>query len=62
MNTLGAEDQNDGLSSGKIDRLLIQLKLAQRDMFQSISIRGGSVRQTVRRFHMSEGAVGVAPQ
>jgi hypothetical protein len=49
-------------SSAEIDRLLIQLKSEQRDMFQSISIRGGRVRQTVRRFHMSEGAVGVALQ
>jgi DNA-directed RNA polymerase specialized sigma24 family protein len=62
MDTLGVEDQNDGLPSGEIDRLLIQLKSEQRDMFQSFSIRGGSVRQTVRRFHTSEGAVGVALQ
>jgi RNA polymerase sigma factor (sigma-70 family) len=60
MDTLGVEDQNDDLSDREIDRLLIQLKAEQRDIIQSISIKGSSVRETADRLHMSEGAVRVA--
>jgi RNA polymerase sigma factor (sigma-70 family) len=60
MNTLGVEDQNDGLSSREIDSLLTRLKSQQREIVQSICINGGSVRETADRLHMSEGAVRVA--
>lgn len=60
MNTLGAEDQDDGLSNWEIDGLLKCLKSRQREIVQSISINGSSVRETADRLHISEGAVRVA--
>lgn len=60
MNTLGTEDQDDGPSSWEIDRLLGCLKSRQREIVQSISINGSTVRETADRLHMSEGAVRVA--
>jgi RNA polymerase sigma factor (sigma-70 family) len=60
MNTLGAEDQNDGLSSWEIDGLLGCLKSRQREIVQSISINGSSVTETANRLRMTEGAVRVA--
>jgi RNA polymerase sigma-70 factor (ECF subfamily) len=60
IDTLGIEDQNADVSHREIDRLLMQLKRQQREIVQSISIDGSSVRQTADKLHMSEGAVRVA--
>jgi RNA polymerase sigma-70 factor (ECF subfamily) len=63
IDTLGAEDGADGVdgvSLGEIDGLLCQLKMQQREIVKSISINGGSVRETADRLQMTEGAVRVA--
>lgn len=58
--TLGAEEKDDGLSAHEMDRLLSKLKTQHREIVQSISIKGNSVRETAARLDMSEGAVRVA--
>jgi RNA polymerase sigma factor (sigma-70 family) len=60
MDTLGVEDQSDSLSQREIDGLLAQLKTQQREIVQSIAIKGNSLRETADRLHMTEGAVRVA--
>ena len=60
MDTLGIEHEDAHVSHREIDRLLMQLKRQQREIVQSISIDGGSVRETADKLHMSEGAVRVA--
>ena len=60
IETLGAEDQGDGATSGEIDGLLARLKVRQREIVKSISINGSSVRETADRLQMTEGAVRVA--
>jgi RNA polymerase sigma factor (sigma-70 family) len=60
IDTLGAEDDARDASPREIDSLLSQLNVRQRDIVKSISVNGGSVRETADRLHMSEGAVRVA--
>jgi DNA-directed RNA polymerase specialized sigma24 family protein len=43
-----------------IDALLAQLRPQQREIVQSLSINGSSIRQTADRLKMTEGAVRVA--
>jgi RNA polymerase sigma factor (sigma-70 family) len=60
MDTLGEEDCADGLFPGEIDVLLMKLIGHQREIVQSISINGCSVRETAAKLNMTEGAVRVA--
>jgi len=60
VETLQAEEQTDDLDHLDIERLLARLKEPQRDIVQSISVRGTSIRDTAARLNMSEGAVRVA--
>jgi RNA polymerase sigma factor (sigma-70 family) len=60
IDTLRAEDQSDDLLPAEIDGLLRRLKPQQRDIVQSISLRGSSIRETASRLDMTEGAVRVA--
>jgi RNA polymerase sigma factor (sigma-70 family) len=57
---LPAEEQPDGLEHQDIERMLRHLKKQQREIVQSISVNGMSVRETARRLQMTEGAVRVA--
>lgn len=60
MDHLQADEQKQDIGAHEIDALLGQLKLAQRDIVQSISINGDSIRETASRLKMSEGAVRVS--
>jgi RNA polymerase sigma factor (sigma-70 family) len=60
IETLEAKEQADDLDHVDIERLLARLKEPQRDIVQSISVRGASIRDTASRLEMSEGAVRVA--
>ena len=60
VETLGAKEKDDGLSAREIDVLLSNLKMQHREIVQSISINGHSVRETAARLEMNEGAVRVA--
>jgi RNA polymerase sigma factor (sigma-70 family) len=59
IDTLEAEERADNLEHRDIERLLGRLKEQQRDIVQSISVNGTSVRETADRLKMSEGAVRV---
>ena len=58
--SLRAEDRTPELSMRDIDALLAQLRPQQREIVQSLSIDGGSIRETADRLKMTEGAVRVA--
>lgn len=58
--SLPAEDTTPELYAGEIDKLLAELKPAQEEIVRSISIEGGSIRETAGRLRMTEGAVRVA--
>jgi len=60
IETLEAEEQVDTLEHRDVERLLARLKDPQRDIVQSISMAGASVRETADRLKMSEGAIRVA--
>jgi RNA polymerase sigma-70 factor (ECF subfamily) len=60
IETLEADEQADDLYHLDVERLLARLKDPQRDIVQSISVRGTSIRDTASRLNMSEGAVRVA--
>jgi RNA polymerase sigma-70 factor (ECF subfamily) len=60
VETLGAEEKDDGLWAREIDVLLSNLKTQHRQIVQSISINGHSVRETAARLEMKEGAVRVS--
>ncbi|MFE0753893.1 sigma-70 family RNA polymerase sigma factor [Inquilinus sp. NPDC058860] len=60
IDTLAAEAPPDGLEQRDVDRLLSRLQDRQRDIVRSISVEGGSVRETAGRLGMTEGAVRVA--
>ena len=60
VDTLHAEDKGDGLLARDIDTMLAQLKAQQREIVQSISLDGSSIRETAQRLRMTEGAVRVA--
>jgi RNA polymerase sigma factor (sigma-70 family) len=55
-----ADDQSPDFSTRDIDALLAQLKPQQREIVQSLSIDGRSIRETADRLKMTEGAVRVA--
>jgi DNA-directed RNA polymerase specialized sigma24 family protein len=58
--SLPADDQTPELSTRDVDVLLAQLKPQQREIVQSLSINGSSIRDTADRLKMTEGAVRVA--
>ena len=60
MDSLQAEDQTPELSAHEIDTLLGHLKAQQREIVQSISLNGNSIRETADRLQMTEGAIRVA--
>jgi RNA polymerase sigma-70 factor (ECF subfamily) len=60
MDSLGTEDQGEELSARDIDKLLTHLKAQQREIVESISLKGNSIRETADRLQMTEGAVRVA--
>jgi RNA polymerase sigma factor (sigma-70 family) len=60
IDTLEADPQPDALEQRDVRRLLEKLKHPQRDIVQSISVNGASVRETAGRLKMTEGAVRVA--
>jgi RNA polymerase sigma factor (sigma-70 family) len=60
IDTLGGEECAEVLSRGEVDVLLMKLNGRQRDIVQSISIDGSSVRDTARKLNMSEDTVRVA--
>ena len=60
IETLRAEEREEGFDGRDLDRLLGKLSSRQRDIVRSISIEGASARQTAERLNMSEGAVRVA--
>jgi RNA polymerase sigma factor (sigma-70 family) len=57
--SLPAEDLTPELSARDIDTLLGHLKPQQREVVRSISLDGGSIRETADRLQMTEGAVRV---
>lgn len=57
--TLAVEEGCGGLKAFEIDGLLSQLKPRQRDIVQSVSLEGSSIRETASRLRMTEGAVRV---
>jgi RNA polymerase sigma-70 factor (ECF subfamily) len=59
VDSLQAEDPTPELSTRDIDVLLGHLKPRQREIVQSISLDGSSVRETADRLQMTEGAVRV---
>jgi len=59
-NILAARDSKSDISTGTLDALIGQLKRSQREVVQSISIDGQSIRDTAARLRMSEGAVRVS--
>ncbi len=60
VDSLQAEEQAPELSSHEIDTLLERLNPQQREIVQSISLNGSSIRETADRLKMTEGAVRVA--
>ena len=60
IDTLEAPQAAAELPGHDLDRMLTSLKPQDRDIVQSISVRGSSVRETASRLAMSEVAVRVA--
>jgi RNA polymerase sigma-70 factor (ECF subfamily) len=60
IDTLRAEEQSNDLTPHDINGLLERLNTPQRDIVQSISVNGCSIKDTARNLHMTEGAVRVA--
>jgi RNA polymerase sigma-70 factor (ECF subfamily) len=60
IDTLEIKDGAGQLDPLDLERMLGRLKEQQRDIVQSISIDGMSIRETADRLHMTEGAVRVA--
>ena len=60
IDMLEAAEPADTLEQRDVERLLGRLKEQQRDIVQSISVNGRSVRETADRLQMTEGAVRVA--
>ena len=59
MDSLSAEDPTPALSTRDTDSLLGRLKPQQREIVQSISLNGSSIRETADRLHITEGAARV---
>jgi RNA polymerase sigma factor (sigma-70 family) len=57
--SLRAEDPTPELSARDAESLLGRLKPQQREIVQSISLNGSSIRETADRLHITEGAVRV---
>ncbi|WP_395666214.1 sigma-70 family RNA polymerase sigma factor [Methylocella sp.] len=60
VETLAAEEPTTEISGRDIGKLLARLKTRQREIVQSISINGDSIRETAGRLQMTETAVRVA--
>lgn len=60
IETLPAEPQAEHLSEHDAVQILSNLNGRQRDIVQSISIDGASIRETAQKYEISEGAVRVA--
>ena len=60
IDTLTAEDRPLDLMHRDIDTLLGSLRAQQKEIVQSISLKGESIRETAQRLQMTEGAVRVA--
>jgi RNA polymerase sigma factor (sigma-70 family) len=58
--SLPADDRTPEFATRDIDALLAQLRPQQREILQSLSIDGRSIRETADRLKMTEGAVRVA--
>jgi RNA polymerase sigma factor (sigma-70 family) len=58
--SLPADDRTPEYSRRDIDVLLAQLRPQQREIVQSLSINGSSIRETADRLKMTEGAIRVA--
>jgi RNA polymerase sigma factor (sigma-70 family) len=59
VDSLSAEGPTPALSTRDTDSLLGRLKPQQREIVQSISLNGSSIRETADRLHITEGAVRV---
>src|SRR5260370_2958123 len=60
IENLASEEGEEGLGHRDLDRMLGSLNDRQRDIVQSVSIDGASVRQTAERLDINERAVRVA--
>jgi RNA polymerase sigma factor (sigma-70 family) len=58
--SLRATEEPTELSTRDVDALLARLKPQQREIVQSLSLNGSSIRETADRLKMTEGAVRVA--
>ncbi len=58
--TIPSEAPAETASAGEVATLLKALPERQRDVLQSISVEGTSIKDTATKFSMSEGAVRVA--
>ena len=59
VDSLQAEEPTPELPARDIDKLLGQPRPQQRETVRSISLNGGSIRETAERLRMTEGAVRV---
>jgi RNA polymerase sigma factor (sigma-70 family) len=59
IDSLGGKDAGDTPGKDELERMLRKLNERQRSIVRSLSLDGVSVRETARRFNMSEGAVRV---
>lgn len=60
IETLPADPPSEHLNERDAGEILAKLNGRQRDIVQSISINGASIRETAAKFAISEGAVRVA--
>jgi len=60
IETLPAETQTEHLTERDAGEILSKLNGRQRDIVESISLKGASIRETAAKFDISEGAVRVA--
>jgi len=60
IDVLPAAEPTEHLNERDAEQILSKLNGRQREIVQSISINGDSIRQTATRFDISEGAVRVA--
>lgn len=60
IDVLPAQEQTEHLNERDAEHILSKLNGRQRDIVQSISINGASIKDTAAKFEMTEGAVRVA--
>ena len=60
IETLEAVDESGAMDIRDAERLIGRLGDPQRDIVQSISLKGAGIRETAERLSMTEGAVRVA--